>query len=92
MRKIDALFAVLGVAIASFLTWHAYYAGYHREVARINESVYLVFFPPSIGLMVTENATKAGQVFIVLIVVAANGVLYGLVCLVLRNVFGQREK
>lgn len=73
--------------VAGLLTWYAYFSNSHREATKLSEWVYLVLFPPSIGLMVTENATVAGQVIIVSIVVAANGVLYGLVSLITRNVF-----
>jgi hypothetical protein len=92
MRKIAGLFVVIGIAIGGFLTWYAYYSNSHREAARINEFVYLLLFPPSIGLMVTENATVPGQVIIVSIVVAANGALYGVVYLALREMFRSRDK
>jgi hypothetical protein len=87
MRKIDGLFVLIGIAIGGFLTWYAYYCNSHREAARINEFVYLLLFPPSIGLMVTENATVPGQVLIVSIVVAANGALYGLLSVAFRKIF-----
>jgi FtsH-binding integral membrane protein len=87
MKKIDWLFAGIGLAVASFLTWHAYYANAHRDVAQINEYIYIVFFPPSLGLMVTENASKAGQMFIVLTVVGANGFLCCLVAKAVRHMF-----
>jgi hypothetical protein len=87
VRKIDWSFALVGLTVAGLLTWYAYYSSSHREAKKISELVYLVLFPPSIGLMVTENATVAGQVIIVSIVVAANGVLYGLVSMIARNVF-----
>jgi len=38
-------------------------------------------------LMVTENASLSGQVIIVLIVVAANGFLYGLASAAIRKIF-----
>jgi uncharacterized membrane protein YgaE (UPF0421/DUF939 family) len=91
-RKIVGLFVVIGMAIGGFLAWYAYYSNSHREATRINEFVYLLLFPPSIGLMVTENATVPGQVIIVSIVVLANGALYGLVYLVLREMFGSAKK
>jgi hypothetical protein len=84
MKKFEWLFASIGLAIASFLTWHAYYANAHPHVAQFNEVIYIVFFPPSLGLMVTENASRAGQVIIVLTVVGANGLLYFLVAKLLR--------
>jgi len=87
MRKIDRLFVLSGLAVAGFLTWYAYYSNSHREATKINELVYLLLFPPSIGLMVTESATLIGQVIIVSIVVAANGALYGLVSVVVRKMF-----
>jgi hypothetical protein len=84
MKTIDWLFASIGVAVASFLTWHTYYANAHPGVAQFNEFIYMVFFPPSLGLMVTENASKAGQVIIVLMVLGANGLLYCLAAKVVR--------
>jgi hypothetical protein len=87
MKRIDHLFVLIGIGVAGFLTWYAYYSNSHREATRINEFVYLLLFPSSIGLMVTENATVPGQVLIVSIVVAANGALYGLVSVAFRKMF-----
>jgi hypothetical protein len=84
MKTFDWLFASIGLVVASFLTWHAYYANAHPNVSQFNEFIYIVFFPPSLGLMVTENASKAGQAIIVLTVVGANGLLYFLVAKLLR--------
>ena len=92
MRKIDSLFVATGIAIGGFLTWYAYYCNSHRDATRINEFLYLLLFPPSIGLMVTENATVLGQAIVVSIVIAANGALYGLVSVALRKIFSKREK
>jgi hypothetical protein len=87
MKKIDLLFVLIGMAVAGLLTWYAHYSNSHSEAARLNDFVYLLLFPPSIGLMVTENATVVGQVLIVSIVVAANGALYGLVSIAFRKMF-----
>jgi hypothetical protein len=87
MKRIDKVFVLVGITVGAFLTWYAYYSNSHREVTRVNELVYLVLFPSSIGLMVTENASSFGQAIIVLIVVAANGFLYGLACAAIRKVF-----
>jgi len=87
MKKIDQLFALVGIAVGAFLTWYGYYSNSHRAVTRINEFIYLLLFPPSIGLMVTENASLSGQVIIVFIVVAANGFLYGLASAAVRKIF-----
>jgi hypothetical protein len=85
MKKIDWLFASIGITVASFLTWQVYFANSHPAVARMNEFVYIVLFPSSLGLMVTENASKVGQVIIVLMVVGANGLLYCLVAKAVRS-------
>jgi hypothetical protein len=87
MKKIDRVFVLVGIAVGAFLTWYAYYSNSNVEATRINELVYLFLFPPSIGLMVTENASLSGQVIIVLIVVAANGFLYGLASAAIRKIF-----
>jgi len=87
MKRIDKFFVLVGIAVGAFLSWYAYYSNSHREVTSINEYVYLVLFPPSIGLMATENASSSGQVFIVLTVVAANGFLYGLASTAIRKIF-----
>ena len=92
MKKIDWLLVAIGMAVAGFLTWHAYYSNSHREVPHIDEFFYIVFFPPSIGLMVTENAGKAGQAVIVFIVVAANGGLYAVVGKVIRAALRSRQE
>ena len=91
MKTIDGLFAGIGVIVAGFLTWHAYYSNLHREIKHIDELFYIVLFPPSIGLMVTENASRWDQVFIVLVVVLANGALYGIVSILVREIFGTKQ-
>ena len=90
MKRIDGLFALLGAAIGGFLTWYAYYCNSHVEAKRISELAYLILFPPSIGLTVTENASSLGQVTIVFMVVAANAALYGSVSTVLRKLLRRR--
>ena len=85
MKRIDGLFALLGAAIGGFLTWYAYYCNSHVEAKRVSELAYLILFPPSVGLMVTENASPLGQVTIVFMVVAANAALYGSVSIILRK-------
>ncbi len=91
MRKIDGLFVAIGIVIGGFLTWYAYYCNSHREATRISEFLYVLLFPPSIGLMFTENATVLEQTFIVSMVIAANGLLYGTVAVALREMFSKRE-
>jgi len=87
MKRIDRVLVLVGIAVGASLTWYAYYSNSRVEATRINELVYLLLFPPSIGLMVTENASLSGQVIIVLIVVAANGFLYGLGSAAIRKIF-----
>jgi hypothetical protein len=87
MKRIDCLFAVIGIVVAGFLTWYAYYSNSHREAARISELIYILLFPPSIGLMVTENASAASQALIISVVVAANGAIYGLGSMIARKIF-----
>lgn len=88
MNKTDRLGALVGIAVAGLLTSYAYYFNSHRDAPRIDDLVYLVLFPPSIGLMATENASVLGQVFIIAVVVAANGGFYALVTAILRGLFG----
>ena len=92
MNKIDRIGALIGMAVAALLTAYAYYSNSHRGSPRIDELVYLVLFPPSIGLMATENASPLSQAFIVTVVVAANGGFYALVAAVLREMAGSRPR
>ncbi len=87
MKRIDYLFFLIGSLIAGFLTWHAYYSNSHREAAKISELVYILLFPPSIGLMVTEKASPASQALIISMVVATNGAIYGLGSMIARKIF-----
>jgi hypothetical protein len=87
MRKIDQFFILIGLVVGGFLTWHSYYSNSHREAAKINELIYILLFPPSLGLMATENASEASQALIISIVVAANGAIYGLGSMIVRKVF-----
>jgi hypothetical protein len=89
MRKLDLVAATIGVVLASALTWSAYYSNSHGGRWKIGEAVFLTLFPPSLGLMATENASVFGQVVIVLMVVALNGFLYGALSIILRTVFSK---
>ncbi len=87
MKRTDYLFFLIGLFVAGFLTWYAYYSNSHREAARISALIYILLFPPSIGLMVTEKASPASQALIISIVVAANGAIYGLASMIARKIF-----
>jgi FtsH-binding integral membrane protein len=85
MRKIFLRFALLGSAVAAALTEYAYYSNLHRNAPRLGDSVYIIMCPPSIFLMLTERASVPAQMLIVTVVVILNGLLYGTVALVLRD-------
>jgi hypothetical protein len=91
MKAIDKTFVSLGMIVAGILTWYAYYSNLHPGAPELGWFVYVVLCPPSIGLMATEHATKWGQAIIVLTVVAANGALYGVVSLIVREALRRRE-
>jgi hypothetical protein len=78
-------FSLVGMAVAGILVRYAYYSNHHRDVPRLDEYVYLVACPPSIFLMLTENTSAPGQVFIISIVVVLNGLLYGSVAMGFRR-------
>lgn len=92
MKKIDAFIGLFGLFVGGLLTAYAYYSNSHSGAPRISETIYLIFFPPSIGLMVTENASVLGQVVIVSILVGLNAVLYGCISIVVRTIFGKAAK
>ena len=92
MKKLDWLLVAIGMAVGSLLTWYAYYSNSHLEAPHIAEFLYIVFFPPSIGLMVTENASYAGQAIIILVVVSANGGLYALAGRVIRAALRTKQE
>jgi hypothetical protein len=92
MRKFDVIAAAIGVVVASLLTWSAYYSNSHGGEGKISESVFLLLFPSSLGLMATENASVVEQATIVSIVVAINGIIYGSVSFALRAMFGKNQK
>ena len=85
MRSVDKVLAGIGMVIAGCLTWSAYYSNLHPGATRINEMVYLVLFPPSLGLMATEKASVFEQVTITIFLICANGALYGLASAALRK-------
>ena len=76
--KCGAWFAGVGFAIAIFLTWLAYYQNSHNVYYGL-DGVYLLLFPPSVGLMATENAGVVGQVVTVAFVSLLNAALYGVI-------------
>lgn len=71
-------FAAVGFGIAILLTGLAYYQNSHNTYYGL-DGLYLVLFPPSVGLMATERAGILGQIVVVVIVSIQNAVLYGLV-------------
>jgi hypothetical protein len=85
MKKTFVGFSLVGMAVAGVLVKYAYYSNHHEDVPRLNEYVYLVTCPPSIFLMLTENASAPGQVFIISLVVVLNGMLYGTVAMGFRR-------
>jgi hypothetical protein len=91
MKKPELVPIGLGIAVASFLTWHAYYSNSHHT-PQISEIVYLVLFPGSIGFMAADNASPFEQIFIVLLLVSVNGALYWVAWLLLRNLFDWAER
>jgi hypothetical protein len=91
MEKTFLRFGPIGMAVAAALTGYAYYANLHRNASQLSESVYFIMCPPSFFLMLTENASAPGQIFIVTVVVLLNGCLYGTVALILSKVFSPSD-
>jgi hypothetical protein len=82
---VDRLFALVGVAVGGFLTWYAYHSNTHPQAPRVSELVYLLLFPSSICLMLTERASTFSQAIIVAFALFANGGFYALISAVLRT-------
>jgi len=85
MRKLDKIASVIGMTVACLLTWLAYYSNSHPEFPKLSDWIYLLLFPGSIGYMASENATRGEEVFIVIITIISNGILYCLASFVLRR-------
>jgi hypothetical protein len=88
VNKTDRIGALIGIFVGAVLTAYAYYSNSHQSAPKINELVFLVLFPPSIGLMGTENASPLSEAFIVAVVVLSNGGFYALVTAVFREMLG----
>jgi hypothetical protein len=85
MKKTFLRFSLVGVAVAGILVQYAYFSNHHRNAPQMGDYAYLLTCPPSIFLMATENASTAGQVFIISVVIVLNGLLYGTVGMVFRS-------
>jgi hypothetical protein len=85
MKKAFLRFSLIGMAVAGILVWFAYFSNHHESAPRLGDLAYIVACPPSIFLMATENASTAAQAFIVSVVIAVNGLLYGAVALLIRR-------
>jgi hypothetical protein len=85
MKKTFLRFSLIGMTVAGILVWYAYFSNRHQDAPRLGDLAYLIACPPSICLMATENASAPVQVFIVSVVIALNGLLYGAVALSLRS-------
>jgi hypothetical protein len=92
MHKTDRLFALVGMAVGAALTWYAYYSNSHPQAPKLGDFVYLVLFPPSIGLMATENANKFVEAIVIAAVVAANGGWFAFLSAAGRKIFSSRPK
>ncbi len=88
MDKMDRLAFLVGVVIAGLLTWIAYHS--HSGPTRARDLVYLLLFPPSVGYMATDNATRIDRVFIVIFALTSNGLLYWLALRLLRKLIRHR--
>jgi hypothetical protein len=84
MPKMDRIFALVGVCVSGLLTWYAYCSNGHPQAPRLSAFVYLLLFPSSICLMLTENASPPSQALIVAFAIFANGGLYALISALLR--------
>jgi hypothetical protein len=87
MHKTDRLAALLGIVVGLALTFYAYYSNSHPQAPKVADWVYLLLFPPSIGLMATENASTFGRAIIIAGVAAANGGYFALLSAILRGLF-----
>ena len=92
MSRVDKLSFSIGMLVASLLTWSAYYSNSHPGATKISEFVYLILFPPSVGFMAAENASKMEQVIIVALVVTANGGFYWLISFMFRKLIALAER
>jgi hypothetical protein len=78
--------------VATLLTWNAYYSNSHPGAAKISGSVFFILFPPSIGLMTTESASKPEQIMIIVLLVIGNGGIYWLISFLVRRLRGLAEE
>ena len=91
MNRIDKFSFAIGMLVATLLTWNAYYSNSHPGATKISESVFFILFPPSLGLMMTENASKREQIMIVVPLVIGNGSLYWLISFLVRKLKSAAE-
>lgn len=89
--KCGVWFAGVGFVIAILLTCLAYYQNSHNVYYGLDR-VYLVLFPPSLGLMATERAGVLMQLVIVVFVSLQNAALYGLVGLAIGKLQAKMKR
>jgi hypothetical protein len=85
MKTIDKIFALLGIIVGALLLAYTYYANAHGGVSSAMQNVYLLLFFPSFGLIATDSASPLEQIIVGVAVVAANGVLYGVICIAIHK-------
>ncbi len=81
--KIICVFCTCGCIVAIVVMGYAYWLSEKQphitlQTRYLMEKLILMFCPPSIGLMATDNATRGGTIAIMLIVVLLNSAIYGL--------------
>ena len=91
MSRIDKLSFGIGILVAIILTLASYYSNSHPGSTKISDTVFVILFPPSVGLMVTENAGRTEQIMVVVLLVIANGGLYWLISVLVRKLKGLAE-
>lgn len=85
-KKFALIGAGVGFCLALFMSEFAYYANSHHLAYDLS-LLYLCLAPTSILLIATERVTPSAVATIVLIFALSNGLIYGIVFLVIGKIW-----
>src|SRR5438876_7928122 len=90
--KVVVLSGLAGFIVAGALVTYAFYQTSNRNAMQISPMIYVVFCPPSLGLMAIENASITSRILVILWILFANTFYYAFWGTIIRSVAGVIRK
>jgi|HubBroStandDraft_4_1064222.scaffolds.fasta_scaffold434270_2 hypothetical protein len=85
-------FALIGFLVAAGITTRSYYTNSTPGSDLMNPILLLIACPPALLLIATEHASVSVQALIITLTLMANGVIYGVAAMSVRQFFDKDER